>query len=1193
MRRLGRSFQRLLGVLVWPARLAALVALLASLSATRASAGNFNAFGPELYPRASAAPVTVNKSFSVLNPNTTYTLRIQLPKGSAVNVTVNGVLVLSAAEEFKKPTVIERPVILESSNEIAVQVLGKPGVVVAIEVLGVDNDAPSIIPVVTPPPNANGWNNTDVDVSFTCDDLTSAIAFCSPPSTLTSEGANQMIPGVAEDVAGNQASTTVIVNIDETDPEVSLGTSPQPNAAGWNKTDVDVRLIALDALSGIDAVPVACMSIVNHCLDPVNDTITLTAEGPDQSVAGIAMDLAGNQDEDALFVNIDKTAPDVEILSPPDGTTTRASSIDVSGSATDANPIVSVTCNGILGVVQGSTFTCAGVPLAPGPNPIEVIVLDIADNSATDRTSANLLVGPAVTISIPANLALFSSSPITVAGNVDDAAATVIVNGVTATVTPAGTGATFEATGVPLREGPNLVTATATDAANAVGTASISVTLDTTAPTVVIDFPPNDFVSTSALIEVTGMTNDAVSGMSGQEIRVSVNGRPAVVMNRTFVLSGLMLRRGPNTITAVGVDTAGNASRAHSITVTLQDLAGQRVSAISGNNQTGVPRTTLLDPLVVRLIDSSGDPVPGRTVSFTVTRNDGLVSPSTNDPGAQNLFVTTDVNGEASVFFTLGSRVGTGNNRVTASSVGFVGEAVFCASSHAMPPDRVLVSRGENQRGVVGQTLAEPFEVVVTDAHGNPVPNLPITFEVLSGGGNFAGAPSLVTNTMANGMASAVMTLGPSPGININVVRVTFAGNQGQPATFVASGFLQGRPEDTRISGVVLDGTDAPLEGVIVTLRGLTRLQTTTDDQGQFLLTGVPVGAHFLEADGSSIPPAHSFPHLAFAINTLSGQDNRLPGPIHLPRLDLASARVVGGNQDVILEMAGVPGFRLKVFANSVTFPDGSHQGTIDSSQVALDRVPMAPEAGVVPGLAGSFHPPNVVFDPPAQIVYPNTTGMSPGAIIDIYSFDHTLERFVPVGTGTVSADGSVVTSDPGFGISKSGWHYVAPPAPRPGCVGGCGPCMVPDPSNACLCTVPEAIKRACLEQAGRGMCGLPCQFKSGAGQIPIVGQCWSFTCDGQVFCYYDRADPMMPDCMNQGTLCLCCGRFVQFNRTAPSCDSRAGAAWYMGGSTGVDNGYQCTEVRNCTDPSLRVDVDGNPCQPVPPEQAEKLCGTR
>lgn len=38
------------------------------------------------------------------------------------------------------------------------------------------------------------------------------------------------------------------------------------------------------------------------------------------------------------------------------------------------------------------------------------------------------------------------------------------------------------------------------------------------------------------------------------------------------------------------------------------------------------------------------------------------------------------------------------------------------------------------------------------------------------------------------------------------------------------------------------------------------------------------------------------------------------------------------------------------------------------------------------------------------------------------------------IGTGTVSEDGTTITSDKGFGIVKGGWHCAGPPNPTGQC---------------------------------------------------------------------------------------------------------------------------------------------------------------
>jgi len=63
-----------------------------------------------------------------------------------------------------------------------------------------------------------------------------------------------------------------------------------------------------------------------------------------------------------------------------------------------------------------------------------------------------------------------------------------------------------------------------------------------------------------------------------------------------------------------------------------------------------------------------------------------------------------------------------------------------------------------------------------------------------------------------------------------------------------------------------------------------------------------------------------------------------------------------------------------------------------------------------------------VVFDPPAQVTLPNSDALPPETLIDLFQFDHALFLFTNVGKGTVSEDGLTAVSDPGFGITRTGW---------------------------------------------------------------------------------------------------------------------------------------------------------------------------
>ncbi len=161
-----------------------------------------------------------------------------------------------------------------------------------------DATAPTISGSASPAANEYGWNNTDVAVTFTCNDETSGIASCGPGATLTDEGAEQYVTGSAVDNAGNSASATVgPINIDKTPPTVTASASPEPNANGWNNTNVTVSFSGDDALSGI----AAC--------DPA---VVLSSEGAGQSATGSCTDKAGNiASATASGINIDKTPPTI------------------------------------------------------------------------------------------------------------------------------------------------------------------------------------------------------------------------------------------------------------------------------------------------------------------------------------------------------------------------------------------------------------------------------------------------------------------------------------------------------------------------------------------------------------------------------------------------------------------------------------------------------------------------------------------------------------------------------------------------------------------------------------------------------------------------------------------------------------------------------------------------------------------
>jgi hypothetical protein len=117
-----------------------------------------------------------------------------------------------------------------------------------------DKTPPTVTGTPSPAPNANGWNNTNVTVSFQCTDGLSGLAAGSPPAptSLSGEGAGQSVTGTCIDLAGNSASVTVSgIKIDKTPPVVACSASPDILWPPNNKlVPINVSVTVTDALSG-------------------------------------------------------------------------------------------------------------------------------------------------------------------------------------------------------------------------------------------------------------------------------------------------------------------------------------------------------------------------------------------------------------------------------------------------------------------------------------------------------------------------------------------------------------------------------------------------------------------------------------------------------------------------------------------------------------------------------------------------------------------------------------------------------------------------------------------------------------------------------------------------------------------------------------------------------------------------------
>ena len=291
---------------------------------------------------------------------------------------------------------------------------------------------------------------------------------------------------------------------------------------------------------------------------------------------------------------------------------------------------------------------------------------------------------------------------------------------------------------------------------------------------------------------------------------------------------------------------------------------------VSGKDQEGSPGAALEYPFMVEVRDQSDKPLPGVQVTFSVSSGGGTLSATS---------VTTNSNGRAESILMLGPNPGT--NTVTVSVTGITRTEMFNAEGIRIPKTLEIIS-GNDQEGLPGAALENPFVVEVRDQTDKPLPGVQVTFSVTSGGGTLS-ATSVTTNS--NGRAESTLTLEPNQGINTVTVSVT--GIQEQQ-TFTAEGIriplafwitsgdkqqgLLGEALANPFVVEVRDQSGDPLPGVQVTFSVsigggmLSATSATTDVNGRaesILTLGPNPGANTVEVGVTGIQEKQSVSAIA------------------------------------------------------------------------------------------------------------------------------------------------------------------------------------------------------------------------------------------------------------------------------------------------------------------------------------------
>lgn len=384
------------------------------------------------------------------------------------------------------------------------------------------------------------------------------------------------------------------------------------------------------------------------------------------TVTATATDAAGNVSATSAAINfiVDADPPAMPTLTlPADSSIITDRTPEVTGTA-EPGALVSVIIDGTtVGTAvadgAGAWAFSVSVPLVDGAHAVRATATDSAGNTSPPSVTVNFLVdatAPTVpVITTPADGAALSDNGPTISGTAEaNATVTVIINSAAAgTTTASGSGAwTFIASA--LVDGPQTVSATATDGAGNVSppSASVTFTVDATAPrSATITAPADGTVVGDATVVVRGTAE------AGSQVDVSLDGTAVGTVTAdgsgAWSLDVGTPEPGAHTIQVVVRDAAGNASAAAETAFTYSVLEVADGALPTG--QVAVPYETTITPQAgsgpFTFEMASGDLPAG--LSLTAG---GVIAGVPTEGGSFNLSIrVTDASGAAgsSAAFTI------------------------------------------------------------------------------------------------------------------------------------------------------------------------------------------------------------------------------------------------------------------------------------------------------------------------------------------------------------------------------------------------------------------------------------------------------------------------------------------------------------------------------------------------------------
>lgn len=350
---------------------------------------------------------------------------------------------------------------------------------------------------------------------------------------------------------------------DSVPPEVAI-THP-PDGSFLKVDEVTVTWTASDEGSGLDRFEVQ-VDDREPALLPASELfydVTDLSEGT-HSIVVVAYDQTNNSAMASVTVMVDTTPPSVGITAPVEGEVIAASETTVTWTASDAQSGISryeiQLDDRPVQALPPSATSFHFEALTDGPHEVDLTAFDAAGHETSASRSFRVdVTDPEVTIIGPG--AVVGTNTFDVIWSARDTGAGLeqILLRLDDEPTLAFPGSETSHTFTAVPDGVHSIQVTAVDRVGKSATATTTVTVDTTDPTVTIASPQAGGHFTSSSVTLSFTTEDVTSGVDRIEVRVDGGPPMALEANATSrVLTGLA--DGEHVVSVTVYDRAGNVA---------------------------------------------------------------------------------------------------------------------------------------------------------------------------------------------------------------------------------------------------------------------------------------------------------------------------------------------------------------------------------------------------------------------------------------------------------------------------------------------------------------------------------------------------------------------------------------------------------------------------------------------------------